>query len=310
MIDSSDIYFHDPAAFENKSFLQELFDPILSRRSIRLFIKRDDLIHPHISGNKWRKLKYNLTEARKNNYSTLLTFGGAYSNHIYAVAAAGKEFGFKTIGLIRGEKVLPLNNTLSFAEACGMQLHFISREDYRLKEETNFLDKLSKQLGNFYLLPEGGTNMLAVKGCTEIIDEIAVDFDYICCPCGTGGTMTGLCCSIAEEKKVIGFSVLKGMNDLEGKVEKLILDFCGRKLKCWSVNHDYHFGGYAKTNETLFSFMAEFESAHAIALDQVYTGKMMYGVFDLIKRNYFKPSSTIIAIHTGGLQGRNIKITV
>ena len=154
--------------------LQQLQSPFLEEANIRLFVKRDDLIHPLFGGNKWRKLKYNLIFAKENQYETLLTFGGAWSNHIYATAAAAKHFGFNSIGIIRGEKHTPLNATLTFAEACGMQLHYVSRAEYRQKHETQYQQKLKQQFGNVYILPEGGSNALAMKGCEEIIDEIDV----------------------------------------------------------------------------------------------------------------------------------------
>lgn len=282
--------------------LQEIEEQLLSEKGIRLFLKRDDLIHPHISGNKYRKLKYNLEEARKQGRKTVLTFGGAFSNHIYAVAAAGKEFGFETIGLIRGENNVPLNPTLSFALECGMQLHFITRDAYRDKENPEYLARLHRQYGDFYLLPEGGTNALGVKGCAEIVSEISKAYDFLCCPCGTGGTLAGLIAGDAGKNTLLGFSVLKGLKDLEGRIEELIRDYSGRDYANWSVNHDYHFGGYAKVNETLFSFINSFNDQHHILLDPIYTGKMMFGIYDLIRNNYFKSGSAIVAIHTGGLQ--------
>ncbi|MEP7128682.1 MAG: pyridoxal-phosphate dependent enzyme [Chitinophagales bacterium] len=279
--------------------LQQLSDPLFEEKHVVVFMKRDDLIHPQISGNKWRKLKYNLQEAREKNYQTLLTFGGAYSNHIYAVAAAGKEFGFKTIGIIRGEKVLPLNQTLSFASDHGMMLQFISREDYRQKENDDFIEKLRHEFGNFYLLPEGGTNTLAVKGCKEIVDEISIPYDYICTAVGTGGTLAGLIAGSNHQLHVVGFSVLKGMMDIEEKTERLLFEFCGARFSNWTINHDYHFGGYAKANEELFTFIDQFKDQHHITLDPVYTGKMMFGIYDLIRKDYFSKHATIIALNTG-----------
>src|SRR5690606_11635622 len=182
-------------------------------KNVFFFIKREDLIHPFVSGNKFRKLKYNILAAQKQNHKTLLTFGGAFSNHIAAVAAAGTEFGFKTIGIIRGEELqhkIPENPTLSFAKNCGMYLHFVSREVYKSKNEPNFIINLNKQFGNFYFLPEGGTNALAVKGCEEILTENENQFDYICVPVGTGGTMAGLLKASDVGQKILGFSALKG----------------------------------------------------------------------------------------------------
>lgn len=285
--------------------LQEITDPIFLEKQVRVFMKRDDLIHPLVSGNKWRKLKYNLQAAKAAGQTTLLTFGGAFSNHIFAVAAAGKEYGFKTIGIIRGEETSAANSTLSFAESCGMQLHFITRTSYREKETPGFIWNLHQQFGDFYLLPEGGTNIHAVKGCEEVVHEIQINYDYLCCSCGTGGTIAGLIAGDNEKYKVLGFSALKGMHDLRQKIEKLVTEYSGRQFTNWSVNHDYHFGGYAKVNEELLSFIREFYSSQNILTDPVYTGKLMFGIFDLIRKDFFFRGSTIVAIHTGGLQGWN-----
>lgn len=285
--------------------LQQLADPLFKEKQISVFMKRDDLLHPLISGNKWRKLKYNLAAAKELGEHTILTFGGAYSNHIHAVAAAGSEFGFHTIGIIRGEKVLPLNATLSFASQQGMKLHFVSREEYRKKENDDFLRHLRENFGEFYLLPEGGSNALAVKGCAEITSELNIAYDFLCCPVGTGATVAGLVAGSQGHKQVLGFSALKGMTDQESVITNLLAGFSGKQFKNWSVNHDYHFGGFAKLPVALLSFITAFHAQHHILLDPVYTGKMMYGIFDLARKDFFKPGSTLIAIHTGGLQGWN-----
>lgn len=285
------------------STLQQLTDSRFDEKQVKVFMKRDDLIHPFISGNKFRKLKYNLQEAMQENQHTLLTFGGAFSNHIYAVAAAGKEVGLNTIGIIRGEKILPLNKTLQFVSDQGMQLHFISRETYKQKELPDYIQNLHTQFGDFYLLPEGGTNLIALKGCSEIIDEIEMPYDYICCPCGTGGTLAGLIAGDQGKKALLGFSVLKRANDLEGKIMQLANDFSGRSYNNWTINHDFHFGGYAKTTEQLFSFISDFEQKQNILLDPVYTGKMMAGIFEMVRQDFFRKGTTVIALHTGGLQG-------
>ena len=270
---------------------------------MRILIKREDLNHEYASGNKWWKLKYNLEEATRIGHDTLLTFGGAYSNHIYATAAAAKELGLKSIGIIRGENTLPLNHTLAFAESCGMTLHFVSREKYRNKTTDDFIQQLQNKFGDFYLIPEGGTNELAVKGVAEfgtaLINE--VDFDYLCLPVGTGGTMAGIVKALAGRKKIVGFSVLKGGGFLSAEVKKWTAD----SFSNWNIEQDYHFGGYAKTTNELIKFISEFEKQHQLPLDQVYTAKMMFGILDLIQKGYFKRGSTILALHTGGLQGRS-----
>ncbi|UQD54972.1 1-aminocyclopropane-1-carboxylate deaminase/D-cysteine desulfhydrase [Flavobacterium sp. K5-23] len=267
--------------------------------SISVHIKREDLIHPFVSGNKFRKLKYNLLQAKEEKAVTLLTFGGAYSNHIAAVAFAGKENGFKTIGIIRGDELrdkIVGNPTLEFAQSCGMQLEFVSREEYRLKNEIPFLENIKEKYGDFYLIPEGGTNELAVKGCQEILTEKDSQFDYICCAVGTGGTISGIINSALPHQKVLGFPALKG-------------DFLKDEIRIfaqnenWELLTDYHFGGYGKINQDLIAFINQFYAENQIPLDPIYTGKMVFGVIDLINKNYFPPHSKILLIHTGGIQG-------
>lgn len=291
--------------FYQEPILQQINDPLLDQKGVTLFIKREDLIHPFVSGNKWRKLKYNLIEAKDKGVNTLLTFGGAYSNHIYATAAAANESGLKSIGVIRGEELAskPLNKTLRFAQEQGMNLKFVSREKYRQKASSSFLDELEKEFGGFYLLPEGGTNELAIKGCEEIVDNEIKAFDVICTCVGTGGTISGIITAAHPAQKVIGFSALKG-GFLKDEVENLLYDYHQRTYDNWAIEEGYHFGGYAKSNQELISFIDDFEANHQIPLEPVYTGKMMFGLFDLIKKNVFKKGIIIVAIHTGGLQGR------
>ena len=274
---------------------------------ISLYIKREDLIHPFVSGNKFRKLKYNLLEAKTQNKDTLLTFGGAFSNHIAAVAYAGKDKGFKTIGIIRGDELrdkISENPTLQFAENCGMQFEFVSREEYRLKGENHFLEKLKMKFGDFYLIPEGGTNELAIKGCEEILTENDADFDFICCAIGTGGTISGIINSVLDHQKVLGFPSLKG-DFLKDEIRNFVQNHN------WELITDYHFGGYGKVNEELIAFINQFYAETKIPLDPIYTGKMVFGVIDLISKNYFPANSKILLIHTGGIQGiqgMNIKL--
>ena len=282
--------------------IQEITNPTLVEKGLRLLIKRDDLNHPIISGNKLRKLKYNLAEAKAQKHHTLLTFGGAFSNHIYAVAGAGKAFGFKTIGIIRGEAQAPLNPTLAFAKACGMQFHYMDRTTYRNKTSPQVQSQLKKQFGLYYMLPEGGTNELAIKGCEEVIHEVDTAFDVLCCPVGTGGTLSGLIIGLKGDKKVIGFSSLKG-SFLENEVSELLKGYGQKKLTNWQIQNDYHFGGYAKVKPVLTDFINNFEKVCQIPLEPIYTGKMFYGIFDLIEKDYFPKGTTILALHTGGLQG-------
>jgi 1-aminocyclopropane-1-carboxylate deaminase len=279
--------------------VQEIHDPIFGKAGVRVMIKREDLNHPFISGNKWWKLKYNLEEALKLGHKTLLTFGGAYSNHIYATAAAAHELGLKSIGIIRGEETLPLNNTLSFALSKGMKLHYVSRELYRTKTEQVFTDTLHKKFDDFYLIPEGGTNDLAVKGVTEFAQTLGDDFDYLCCAVGTGGTMAGLVKGLDGRKKILGFPIMKGGSFLQGKVETLLT----KGSMNWELFSEYHFGGYAKSTIELATFIKSFQTRNNILLDSVYMGKLVWGVYDVMAKGYFSPGSRVLILHSGGLQG-------
>jgi 1-aminocyclopropane-1-carboxylate deaminase len=272
--------------------------PVLTTQC-SLFIKREDLIHPIVSGNKYRKLKYNLAEAKKQNHKQILTFGGAFSNHIAAVAFAGKDNGFKTIGVIRGEELankIQENPTLLKAQEAGMKFLFVTREQFREKENQLFLDKLQAKFGDFYLIPEGGTNQLAVKGCEEILTAEDFAFDYICCAVGTGGTISGIINSAKLHQKVLGFPALKG-DFLSNDIRKFA------KNDRWELITDYSLGGYAKVTPEYISFLNSFYQNTNIPLDPVYTGKMVLGVLQLIEQNYFPEHSKILLIHTGGLQG-------
>ncbi|MEQ8218512.1 MAG: pyridoxal-phosphate dependent enzyme [Arenibacter sp.] len=278
---------------------QEVDLSILNKKQITLVVKREDLIHPFISGNKYRKLKYNILEAKQRGLDTILTFGGAYSNHIAATAYAGNLYGIKTIGVIRGEELSRnwmLNPTLAQANRHGMDFKFISREAYRRKAESSFLELLNKDLGPYYMIPEGGTNLLAVKGCEEILTPQDKDFDVLCSSVGTGGTLAGIINSSLHYQRIIGFPSLKGEF-----LKKDIRNFTSKEN--WEINTDYHFGGYAKVSETLIEFINYFKEKTNIPTDPVYTGKLLYGILDLVKNDYFKPGTKILAIHSGGLQG-------
>ncbi len=280
-----------------------LIDEDLQKSQVQLYIKREDLTDPIISGNKYRKLKYNLIEAKNKGCKILLTFGGAFSNHIHAVAYAGKKFGFKTIGIIRGEESLPLNPTLQDAVTFDMELHYISRPEYRRKNDKSFIEHLEAEFGNFYLIPEGGSNTLAVKGCTEILQDVSIKYDYICCACGTGGTIAGIITSLAGRSKILGFPALKNGEFLKNDISKLIMDYSSASYDNWDLITDYHFGGYAKYDYNLIQFINRFKIKHDIQLDPIYTGKLLYGIFDLINNGKYKPKEKILVIHTGGIQG-------
>lgn len=280
-----------------------IVNELTSKHGVELFLKREDLTDTYISGNKYRKLKYNLIHAKESGYNTLLTFGGAYSNHIHAVAYAGFKFGFNTIGIIRGEKTLPLNTTLKDAEYFGMKLHYVSRSSYRNKTESKFIEELQRKFGDFYLVPEGGSNALAVSGCTEILSENEKQFDHYCCANGTGGTIAGIIASLNNGKNVWGFPALKNAGFLRKDISSLIAAFNSKTYLNWDLILDYHFGGYAKYTTQLIEFINAFKVNHAIQLDPIYTGKLMYGIFDKIEKDFFKPGEKILAIHTGGIQG-------
>ena len=283
----------------HKSIIQSIDISKITSQNIQLSILREDLIHPEISGNKYRKLKYNFLEAEKLGFKKIITFGGAFSNHISATAAAGKEYGFETIGIIRGEELadkIEENATLRFAKNCGMQLHFISREDYRKKEENDFLETLNNKFPNSYVIPEGGTNDLAINGCKEILHENCAEYDFIATAIGTSGTIAGLMESAKPHQHILGFPSLKGdfiQNDIKNLTKK----------QNFTIFNEYHFGGYGKVSEELINFVNYFKQTNQIQLDPIYTGKMVFGIFELIKNHYFRDYSKILMIHTGGLQG-------
>ncbi len=271
-------------------------------KGIEVWIKRMDLQFPQGIGNKAYKLKYNFKEARRQGAQIILSFGGAFSNHIAALARLGKEAGFQTIGIIRGdelgrniEKTLLENPTLANARENGMQLEFVSRQDYRLKHTAEFRTRLQQKFGAYYELPEGGANTLAVKACKEILDEKDKTFEVVCVPVGTGGTMAGIINAAAPVQKVIGFAALKA--DLKASVSAFT------RRTDFACLPEENFGGFAKINEELISFINAFKQEYSVLLDPIYTGKMMFSLREKIKSGYFKENSRILAIHTGGLQG-------
>lgn len=311
--------------------LQAIDDPLLLEKEISLSVLRMDQTDPIISGNKWFKLKHNFIAAKKQGFQTLLSFGGRYSNHIHALATAGKACGFNTIGIIRGEECLPLNPTLSDAVAQGMRLYYVNRQIYRDKhshavvkqlqsmvtQDAPFMSKQKhensdpdkKPPDQFYLLPEGGTNDLAVKGAAEIAAFIPKQTDFVCLPLGTGGTAAGIITGLAQagqqQTRVLGFAAMKGGEFLEQAVRNLLVR--QKKLATlprWQLVYDYHFGGFGKVSRPLAFFIQDFEQKHALELEPIYTAKMMYAIVKLINDNYFPKGSKIIAIHTGGLQGK------
>lgn len=273
---------------------------------IELFIKREDLLHKEISGNKFRKLKYNISKAKELGYNKILTFGGAYSNHIAATAAACRIFGFDCIGVIRGEELINKiedNPTLSKAIEDGMTLEFVTRTQYRNKNDEAFVAMLGEKFGKFYLVPEGGTNNEAIKGTEEILKSEDSVYQYICTAVGTGGTIAGIINSSFDGQRVIGFPALRG-DFLYDEIKKYTLK------DNWDLSLEYHFGGYGKYNNELLEFIFSFKETTGVLLDPIYTGKMMYGVMDMINSKKFSAGTKILAIHTGGLQGWNDNIKI
>jgi 1-aminocyclopropane-1-carboxylate deaminase len=282
------------------SILTKIDDPLLDRYEIELWMKRDDLLHPIISGNKWRKLKYSLDHALSLGADSIISMGGAYSNHLHALAYACKALGLKTSGIIRGEQPETLTPTLCELQNWGMELEFVSRSDYRLLRQYKGCHDLPDLKPRQYWLPEGGAQALALKGVAELVKEIDVAYDILCVPCGTGATLAGIIDAVPAQVTVIGFAALKNAGFLQTDVEFLLPRSCSN----WQINLDYHFGGFAKTSAELMTFIADFESKTGIPLEPVYTGKMMYALYDLIAKHTFEPGQRIIAVHTGGLQGK------
>lgn len=276
--------------------IQPVTEDRLSHHGVTLLLKRDDLIHPDLPGNKWRKLAPNLVAAREQEYTTLLTFGGAYSNHLSATAAAGYYFGFKTIGVVRGEERLPLNDVLATAVRFGMQLTYMDRTTYRDKHTPAVLGQLLTQFGNCYILPEGGSNAPAVRGCTTIPREIQEPFDVIAAAVGTGGTLAGIAGGLDSEQQALGFAVLKGGDFLRDDVAVLQAEAFGQATTNWQIETEFHCGGYAKRTAELDAFVLDFEKRHGVRLNWVYEAKMMMGLYALVERGVFKPGTTIMGV--------------
>ncbi|MFN6464459.1 MAG: 1-aminocyclopropane-1-carboxylate deaminase/D-cysteine desulfhydrase [Nostoc sp. DedVER02] len=295
--------------------IQKINSEIALHAGVDMYVLRLDLMHPWVNGNKWFKLKYNLLEAKEKHFTTLLTFGGAYSNHIYATAAAGNLFGFHTIGVIRGEETLPLNPTLSFAVQQGMQLVYLNREMYRQRNTAALQKYLQQRFGEVFIIPEGGSNLNGVRGCTEIIGDAmlkagsAYAFNRVCVACGTATTLAGISLSLYEGQRAIAFPVLKNGLFLAQEIESLLTNYLASGLPTpsnpasWELVCDYHFGGYAKLNNELLLFSQQFREEYGIPLDYVYTAKMFYGVIDLLKQGFFSKGDSLLLVHTGGLQG-------
>jgi len=290
------------------SILTPIRSPFLEKYGVELWLKRDDLLHPIISGNKWRKLKYSLNHALNLNKTTLISMGGAYSNHLHALAFVGKMLGLKTVGLIRGEEID--TPTLQDLKVFGMELRFVSRGDYRTLRDYKTWDSLPNGAENEYWLPEGGASTFALQGVRELVDEIEQDYDVLCVACGTGTTLAGLISAAPENVAVLGFAALKNAAFLNHDVAQLV----EKPRDNWHIFLDYHHGGFAKMTVELHTFMADFTVQTGILLEPIYTGKLVFALYDLIAKNHFSRGQRIIALHTGGLQGnrgftQKVKIT-
>lgn len=282
------------------NYIQQIDSSFLKKRNIYLGIKRDDLLHPLIGGNKWRKLKYNLAHMQKVNKTELLTFGGAFSNHIHACAAAGKEFDIKTRAIIRGPQLDEDNPTIRFAKQCGMQLHVVNRIEYRQRHDEAYLQSLQVRFPNAFILPEGGTNEYALLGCKELVDSLP-KHDYLICPTGSGGTLAGLIEGSKLNTQIIGIAVLKQAQYLKEEIKKLSSK--AKNQNNWQLLTDFHGGGYGRFTPSLWQFCQDMQHTYNLPLEPVYSGKMMHALWQLIEQDYFAPGSKIIAVHTGGLQG-------
>lgn len=260
-----------------------------------LAILRLDLPDPLSGGNKSFKLKYNLQETKRLGFKKLITFGGAFSNHIAAVANAGKKNEIETVGIIRGEELnADSNAVLKYASYRGMQLIFISREDYRKRNDPDFINLLQQQYGPAYLLPEGGSNEFAVKGCKEILPAEADLFDIIICPVGTGATLAGIIASAKSHQEIIGVAVLEGKEYLENEVAQLLQNQSVQAK--WKIEHGFTFGGYARSSPLLEAFVAEMKTKYNLPLEPVYSAKALYA----LKETGNKINCRILFIHTGG----------
>ncbi|MFH8406587.1 1-aminocyclopropane-1-carboxylate deaminase/D-cysteine desulfhydrase [Streptomyces sp. NPDC018019] len=283
--------------------LQHIEDERFARRGVRLLLKRDDLIHPELPGNKWRKLELNLRAAAEAGDHTLLTFGGAYSNHLRATAAAGRLLGFATVGVIRGAELAdrPLNPSLARCAADGMRLHFIDRTTYRRKTDPDVAAALRERFGPHYAVPEGGSNALAVQGCTALGRELRGETDVAAVACGTGGTLAGLAAGLAPDQRALGIPVLKGGTPhfLAADTERLQHAAFGGRRGTWDLDPRFHCGGYARRTPELDAFANDFEARHGVPVERLYVAKLLLGLTTLAEEGAFTPGTTVTAVITG-----------
>ncbi|TKB47872.1 1-aminocyclopropane-1-carboxylate deaminase/D-cysteine desulfhydrase [Thalassotalea mangrovi] len=283
--------------------IQSIEHPLLQQQRIKVWVKRDDLIHPIISGNKWRKLTANIENCIALGQNQVVSFGGAYSNHIHALAFAGKQFGIKTTGIIRGESRYASNYTLRWAEHWGMQLRFVNRNTYRLREDPVFLSDLQRQFPLARIIPEGGSNKLALRGVGQLIDELdkQLSFDYLLCPVGSGGTLAGLIQGSDNRHQILGISVLKQQDYLHAQVEHLLDN--PQRYRNWQILNQYHCGGYGKFQPSHLQKMCDLQQQLSLPIEPVYSGKMLLAFWEMMQQHQFAPGSRIVLLHTGGLQG-------
>ena len=281
-------------------------EPLFDEQNIQVFMQREDLIHPIISGNKWRKLRYNIDKALQLNKRAILTFGGIHSNHLHATAEACKQANLECIGIVRGEDIH--SKTLEDCTQAGMQLHFVSREEYRLHEDKEYLNHLYEKFDYPFIIPQGGDNFYGTLGCSEILKATTIDPDFIFVASGTGNTASGLLVSLQQHQKLFAITALKGdfiLDEIKKSTQRFFQneEVTNEYMQQISTLNNYHFGGFAKYKDELLSFMRNFYEQHKIQLDPIYTGKMMFALYDQVKQNNIPKNSTILAIHTGGLQG-------
>lgn len=292
----------------DKSILDEIQIPSLRDRGISLYIKRDDLIHDIVSGNKWRKLKYNVESCISRKKKGLLTFGGAYSNHLVATAYACNKKGIECIGIVRGDELNEESNaTLKNCKQLGMKLIFVSREDYKLRIEKAYVEGLSIKFPNFLIIPEGGANYHGIIGCQEILREVNIQLDHIFVAQGTTTTSCGIAMSLKPDQLLHVFPALKGFNSMTEMTQLYLqsgldMEWIDELLSNVRVHGQYHFGGYGKYTDELLTFIKEFYQKYKLKLDPIYTAKVMYGLLELVDNEEFD-NAKILFIHTGGLQG-------
>jgi 1-aminocyclopropane-1-carboxylate deaminase len=277
--------------------VQQIKNNLFNDKGLKVFIKRDDLIHPIISGNKWRKLKYILKQAQSQNKIHLVTFGGAYSNHLLATAAAAAKFGFKATGIVRGEQVN--NDTLFLCRLHGMNLLFTDRDSY--KDKPALFEKHFADDPEAFFIDEGGASTEGAKGCSELVDELTETYNHIFCACGTGTTAAGIINGIKQRGLTTQFNtvpVFKNGSFIKNEIDR----FLNTPFE-YHLHTDYHFGGYGKADKSLIEFIKQFVAQTGILIEPVYTGKMLYAIYDLAAKNYFNPGSKVLAIHSGGIWG-------